>query len=92
MLTFCSQQQNALGYNLSMQGVGTVAIDGPRLEEFLRSRTGGLARGARKDFAVGLHSWVNLLVKRSLSGELSVNIVLSTQICSPLRRYSCRVN
>ena len=34
----CSQQQNALGYNLSMQGIGTVAIDGPRLEEFLRSR------------------------------------------------------
>ena len=27
-----SQQQNALGYNLSMQGIGTVAIDGPRLE------------------------------------------------------------
>ena len=33
-----SQQQNALGYNLSMQGIGTVAIDGPRFEEFLRSR------------------------------------------------------
>ena len=55
-----SQQQNALGYNLSMQGIGTVAIDGPRLEEFLRSRKdffevsqggsrkGGLARGSRK--------------------------------------------
>ena len=27
-----SQQQNALAYNLSMQGIGTVAIDGPRLE------------------------------------------------------------
>ena len=33
-----SQQQNALGYNLSMQGIGDVAIDGPRLEEFFRSR------------------------------------------------------
>ena len=33
-----SQQQNALGYNLSMQGIGTVAIDGPRFEEFVRSR------------------------------------------------------
>ena len=33
-----SQQQNALGYNLSMQGIGTVAIDGPRFEEFWRSR------------------------------------------------------
>ena len=33
-----SQQQNALGYNLSMQGIGTVANDGPRFEEFLRSR------------------------------------------------------
>ena len=49
-----------------MQGIGTVAIDGPRFEEFLRSRKdflrsrkGGLARGSRKDFAVGLHSWVN---------------------------------
>ena len=56
-----SQQQNVLGYNLSMHGMGTVAIDGPRFEEFLRSRKdffGGLARGSRKDFAVGLHSWV----------------------------------
>ena len=52
-----SQQLNALGYNLSMQGIGDVAIDVPRLEEFLRSRKGGgLARGSRKDFAVGLHS------------------------------------
>ena len=33
-----SQQQNALGYTPSMQGIGTVAIDGPRFEEFLRSR------------------------------------------------------
>ena len=47
-----SQQQNALGYNLSMQGIGDVAIDWPRFEEFLRSRKdffevsqgGGLAR------------------------------------------------
>ena len=39
-----SQQQNALGYNLSMQGIGDAAIDGPRFEEFLRSRKGGLAR------------------------------------------------
>ena len=38
-------------YNLSMQGIGTVAIDGPRFEEFLRSHKeffevlqGGLAR------------------------------------------------
>ena len=39
-----------------MQGIGVVAIDGPRLEEFLRSRKdffevsqgGGLARGSRK--------------------------------------------
>ena len=64
-----SQQQNALGYNLSMQGIGTVAIDGPRFEEFLRSRKDsfevsqrGLARGSRKDFAVGLHSLVNVSV------------------------------
>ena len=53
--SFNSQQQNALGYNLSMQGIGDVAIDGPRLEEFLKSRKdflfsqvgvsqGGLAR------------------------------------------------
>ena len=48
---FNSQQQNALGYNLSMQGIGDVAIDGPRFEEFLRSRKevfevsqGGLAK------------------------------------------------
>ena len=47
-----SQQQNALGYNLSMQGIGTVAFDGPRLEEFLRSRKeffevsqGGVSQG-----------------------------------------------
>ena len=33
-----SQQQNALGYNLSMQGIGTVAIDGRRFQEFSRSR------------------------------------------------------
>ena len=60
---FCSQQQNALGYNLSMRGMGTVGIYGPRFEEFLRSRKdflrsrkGGLARGSCKDFAAGLHS------------------------------------
>ena len=58
----CSQQQNALGYNLSMRGIGTVAIDGPRFEEFLRSRKGGLARGSHKDFVVGLHSWANLFL------------------------------
>ena len=46
-----SQQQNALGYNLSMQGIGDVAIDGPRLEdsfwsrkEFFEVSQGGLAR------------------------------------------------
>ena len=27
-----------------MQGIGDVAIDGPRFEEFLSSRKGGLAR------------------------------------------------
>ena len=56
-----------MGYNLSMQGIGDVAIDGPRLEEFLRSRkdyfwvsqVGVSQRGSRKDCAVGLHSWVN---------------------------------
>ena len=37
-MMFDSQQQNALGYNLSMQGIGDVAIDGPRLEESFRSR------------------------------------------------------
>ena len=36
-----------------MQGIGTVAIDGRRFQEFLRSR---------KDLAVGLHSWVNFVV------------------------------
>ena len=59
-----SQQQNALGYNnLSMQKIGTVAIDRPWFAEFLRSRKevfevsqGGLAR----IFAVGLHSLVNM--------------------------------
>ena len=67
LFQFNSQQQNALGYNLSMQGIGTVAIDEPRFEGFWRSRKefcevsqgGGLARGSRNDFAVGLHSWVN---------------------------------
>ena len=51
-----------------MQGIGTVAIDGPPFEEFLRSRKdsfevsqGGLARGSHKNFAVGLHSWANVL-------------------------------
>ena len=39
-----------------MQGIGTVAIDGPWFEEFLRSR---------KDFAVGLHSWVNLFFSKN---------------------------
>ena len=39
-----------LWVTISMQGIGTVAIDGPRFEEFLRSR---------KDFAIGLHSLVN---------------------------------
>ena len=34
------------------RGTGTVAIDGPRFEEFLRSR---------KAFAVELHSWVNFM-------------------------------
>ena len=49
---FSSQQQNALGYNLSMQGIGDVAIDGPRLEDllglarnFLRSRKCGSRKG-----------------------------------------------
>ena len=47
-----SQQQNALGYNLSMQGIGTVAIDEPRFEGFWRSRKefcevsqGGVSQG-----------------------------------------------
>ena len=44
ILFFFSQQQNALGYNLSMQGIGTVAIDGPRFEEFFEVSQGGLAR------------------------------------------------
>ena len=41
-----------------MRGIGTVAIDGPRFEEFLRFR-----KGSRKDFAAGLHSWVNIMTK-----------------------------
>ena len=56
-----SQQQNALDYNLSMQGIRDVAIDAPRLEEFFRSGKDFLEvsqGGSRKDFAVGLHSWV----------------------------------
>ena len=59
---FYSQQQNALGYNLSMQGIGTVAIDGPRFEEFLRSRKdflrsrkGGVSR---KGVSQGFCCWV----------------------------------
>ena len=53
-----------MGYNLSMQGIGDVAIDGPRLEEFVRSRKDFFRSrkgGSRKDFAVGLHSWVNII-------------------------------
>ena len=45
-----------------MLGIGTVAIDGLRFEEFLRSGKDSFEAsqgGARKDFAVGLHSWVN---------------------------------
>ena len=48
-----------------MQGIGTVAIDGPRFEEFLRSRKDFFEvsqGGSRKDFAVGLHSWVNNII------------------------------
>ena len=45
-------------YNLSTQGIGTVAIDGPRFEEFLRSRKEFLE--VSQGFAVGLHSWVNV--------------------------------
>ena len=51
-----SQQQNALGYNLSMQGIGTVAIDGPRFEEFLRSRKVFLR--SRKGVSQGFCCWV----------------------------------
>ena len=46
-----------------MQGIGDVAIDRPRLEEFLRSRKvffWSRKWGSCKDFAVRLHSWVNL--------------------------------
>ena len=32
VMAFYFQQQHALGYNLSMQGIGSVAIDGPRFE------------------------------------------------------------
>ena len=37
-----------------MQGIGTVAIDGPRFQKFFEVSQGG----SRKDFAVGLPSWV----------------------------------
>ena len=54
------QQQTALGYNLSMQGMGIVAIDGPRFQELLRSRKaflrsceGVLAMGSRNNFLLG---------------------------------------
>ena len=57
---------NALGYNLSMKGIGTVAIDGPRFEEFWTSRKeffevsqGGLARTL---LLIGLHSLVNYTI------------------------------
>ena len=56
-----SQQQNALGYNLSMQGIGTVAIDGPRFEEFWRSRKEFLRsrKGwSRKGVSQGFCCWV----------------------------------
>ena len=51
-----SQQQNALGFNLSMQGIGDVVIVGPaagrffrRLARiFLRSRKRGSRKGSRK--------------------------------------------
>ena len=60
-IVISSQQQNALGYNLSMQGTGAAAIDGPRFEEF-----GGLARiflrsgkgGSRKVVSQGFCCWV----------------------------------
>ena len=55
-----------------MQGIGTVAIDGRRFQEFLRSRKeflrsrkGGSRKGSRKDFAVGLHSRVNHSIQRA---------------------------
>ena len=83
-----SQQQNALGYNLSMQGIGDVAIDGPRLEDFL-----GLARillrsrkwGSRKDFAVGLHSWVNLVEENTMMPEETPSIQWVMEEDRPLR-------
>ena len=63
---------------LSMQGIGTVAIDRPRFEEFLRSRKDffevsqrGPVRGSRKDIAVGLDSRVNLSFKASLEKQLA---------------------
>ena len=38
------QQQNGLGFNLSLQGVRGVAIDGPRLEPGSDVSQGGLAK------------------------------------------------
>ena len=65
-----SQQQNALGYNLSMQGIGTVAIDGPRFEEFLRSRKdffevsqGGVSQGGlARILLLGCTAWLIFLM------------------------------
>ena len=63
IIIIISQQQNALGSNLSMQGVGGVAT--AAFGTWIRR----LARGYRKGktifhcwsvMAVGLHSWVTL--------------------------------
>ena len=51
IIVIFSQQQNAWGYTLSMQGVGGLAIAGA-FGTWIRH----LASGSRKDFAVGLHS------------------------------------
>ena len=53
--------RRALGYNLSLQGIGTVAIDGPRFEEFLRSRKDFFEvsqGGSRKGVSQGFWCWV----------------------------------
>ena len=59
----CGELQNALGYNLSMQGIGTVAIDGPCFEEFLRSR--------KESFEVSQGGLVRILLLGCTAGLIS---------------------
>ena len=75
-----SQQQNALGYNLSVKGIGDVAIDGLRLEPGSDVSQGGLA----KDFLL-----IYLLSSVSFATiSLSV-LAVGLQSCNGMFVYVC---